>query len=84
METHQRSKARKSHGWERQDRIGSDLIVPNPKLKLLDQVSEVMPIEDGNLPALAGVILGILSHVENTKCDILVCKILTANGLWKC
>ena len=31
--------------WERRDGIGSDLIVPNPKLKLLGQVREVMRLK---------------------------------------
>ena len=45
METNQRSQARRSHGWERRDGIRSDLITPNPKLKLLDQVREVMRLK---------------------------------------
>jgi hypothetical protein len=49
METHQRSQARKSRGWERRDGIGSDLIVPNPKLKLLGQVREVMRLKHYSL-----------------------------------
>ena len=32
--------ARRSLGWERQKDLGSDLIIPNPKLKLLDRVRE--------------------------------------------
>ena len=45
METHQRSQARRSHA-ERREGPGSDLIIPNPKLKLLDQVREVMRLEE--------------------------------------
>src|ERR1035437_585237 len=45
METHERSQARRSHGWERRSGVGGDLIVPNPKLKLLDQVREVMRLK---------------------------------------
>jgi len=45
METNQRSQARRSYGWERRDGIRSDLIIPNPKLKLLDQVREVMRLK---------------------------------------
>jgi len=39
---HQRSQARSGHGWKRRRGPDGDLIVPNPKLKLLDQVREVM------------------------------------------
>ena len=42
METHQKSQARESPGWGRRS---SDLIIPNPKLKLLDQVREVMRLK---------------------------------------
>ena len=45
METNQKSQGRRSHGWERQQGIRSDLIIPNPKLKLLDQVREVMRLK---------------------------------------
>ena len=45
METYQRSQARKSQDWERREGIGSALIVPNPKLKLLGQVREVMRLQ---------------------------------------
>ena len=45
METHERSQARRSHGWERRAGVRGDLIVPNPKLKLLDQVREVMRLK---------------------------------------
>ena len=45
METPERSQARRSHGWEKRGGMGSDLIVPNPKLKLLDQVREVMRLK---------------------------------------
>jgi hypothetical protein len=45
METPERSQARRSHGWEQRGGVDSDLIVPNPKLKLLDQVREVMRLE---------------------------------------
>ena len=45
METNQRSQARRSHGCERRDGIRSDLITPNPKLKLLGQVREVMRLK---------------------------------------
>ena len=45
METHERSQARRSHGWERRSGVGGDLIVPNPKLKLLDQVREVLRLK---------------------------------------
>ena len=45
METPERSQARRSHGWEKRGGVGSDLIVPNPKLKLLDQVREVMRLK---------------------------------------
>jgi hypothetical protein len=38
----QRGQARNAHGWERRRGVGSDLIVANPKLKLLEQVREVM------------------------------------------
>ena len=42
METNQKSQARDSPGWGRRT---SDLITPNPKLKLLDQVREVMRLK---------------------------------------
>ena len=42
METNQKSQARGSPGWGRRT---SDLITPNPKLKLLDQVREVMRLK---------------------------------------
>ena len=42
METNQKSQARESPGWGRRT---SDLITPNPKLKLLDQVREVMRLK---------------------------------------
>jgi hypothetical protein len=45
METPERSQARRSHGWEKRGGVGSDPIVPNPKLKLLDQVREVMRLK---------------------------------------
>ena len=45
METHQRSQAWRSPGWEKRSGAGSDLIIPNPKLKLLDQVREVMRLK---------------------------------------
>ena len=45
METPERSQARRSHGWEKRGGVGSDLIVPNPKLKLLDKVREVMRLK---------------------------------------
>ena len=41
----QRSQARNAHGWERRRGAGSDLIVANPKLKLLEQVREVMRLK---------------------------------------
>jgi hypothetical protein len=41
----QRSQARNAHGWERRRGAGTDLIVPNPKLKLLEQVREVMRLQ---------------------------------------
>jgi integron integrase len=43
METNQRSQARRSYPWV--DGVRSDLITPNPKLKLLDQVREVMRLK---------------------------------------
>lgn len=45
MEMHQNGQARKSGGWSRGEGTGSDLITPNPKLKLLDQVREVMRLK---------------------------------------
>jgi integron integrase len=45
MEMNQRSQAQNAHGWERRRGAGSDLIVPNPKLKLLEQVREVMRLK---------------------------------------
>ena len=45
METNQRSQARSGHGWKRRRGPDGDLIVPNPKLKLLDQVREVMRLK---------------------------------------
>ena len=41
----QRSQAQNAHGWERRRGASSDLIVPNPKLKLLEQVREVMRLK---------------------------------------
>ena len=45
----QRSQAGKSHPvtgpWGRAGTVRSDLIIPNPKLKLLDQVREVMRLK---------------------------------------
>ena len=43
METHQKSQARRLYPWV--GGIRSDLITPNPKLKLLDQVREVMRLK---------------------------------------
>ena len=43
METNQKSQAGKSYPWARG--LRSDLITPNPKLKLLDQVREVMRLK---------------------------------------
>ena len=45
MEGHQKSQGRSSQGWDRRRGAGSDLIVPNPKLKLLDQVREIMRLK---------------------------------------
>ena len=42
---HHGSQARRSGGWGERRGVGADLIVPNPKLKLLDQVREVMRLE---------------------------------------
>ena len=41
METHHRRQAWRPHDWDKPGRVGSDLILPNPKLKPLDQVREV-------------------------------------------
>ena len=49
METNQRSQAWKGHGWEGRRGPGSDLITPNPKLKLLDQVREVLRLKHYSL-----------------------------------
>jgi len=35
------SQSRSSAGWGERGGAGADVIIPNPKLKLLDQVSEV-------------------------------------------
>ena len=40
-----RRSARRSGGWGERRGAGADLIVPNPKLKLLDQVREVMRLK---------------------------------------
>jgi len=53
METNQRSQGRRSHGWERREGIRSDLVTPNPKLKLLDQVREEMRLTRGALRTLS-------------------------------
>ena len=45
METNQKSQPWKSPGWQRRLGPGSDLITPNPKLKLLDQVREIMRLK---------------------------------------
>lgn len=45
MEGHQKRQGRSSQGWDRRRGSGSDLIVPNPKLKLLDQVREIMRLK---------------------------------------
>ena len=45
METPERSQARRSHGWEKRGGVGYDLIISNPKLKLLDQGREVMRLK---------------------------------------
>jgi hypothetical protein len=45
VELNQRSQAPRAQGWDRRKGAGSDLIVPNPKLKLLDQVREVMRLK---------------------------------------
>jgi site-specific recombinase XerD len=46
MQPAERSQGRNGHRWER---IRSDLIVPNPKLKLMDQVREVMRLKHYSL-----------------------------------
>ena len=45
MEKQQNSQAWKGQGWSKRSGPGSDLITPNPKLKLLDQVREVMRLK---------------------------------------
>jgi hypothetical protein len=45
MEEHQNCRAWRRPGWDRQSGPGCDLITPNPKLKLLDQVREVMRLK---------------------------------------
>ncbi len=45
METKQKSQGRRSHGGSEDRGIRSGLIIPNPKLRLLDQVREVMRLE---------------------------------------
>jgi hypothetical protein len=42
METNQKRQARASPGWGKRS---SDLIIPNPKLKLMDQVREVEEVD---------------------------------------
>jgi hypothetical protein len=39
MEKQQNSQAWKGQGWSKRSGPGSDLITPNPKLKLLDHAS---------------------------------------------
>ncbi|MCX6915525.1 MAG: hypothetical protein NT167_21180 [Verrucomicrobia bacterium] len=51
METNQKSQARESPGWGRRT---SDLITPNPKLKLLDQVREVMRLKHYSIRTVKG------------------------------
>ena len=45
MEGHQKIQGRSAQGWDRRRGAGSDVIVPNPKLKLLDQVREIMRLK---------------------------------------
>ena len=45
MHKHHGSQSRRSAGWGERGGVGADLIVPNPKLKLLDQVREVMRLK---------------------------------------
>ena len=45
MATYDRSQARRGSGWKDRAGSGPALIVPNPKLKLLDQVREVMRLK---------------------------------------
>ena len=45
MGAEQSSQAGRSQGWQSRRGAGSDLIVPNPKLRLLDQVREVMRLK---------------------------------------
>lgn len=45
MATYDRSQARRRSGWKDRAGSGPALIVPNPKLKLLDQVREVMRLK---------------------------------------
>jgi integrase len=42
---HHGSQSRRSAGWGERGGVGADLIVPNPKLKLLDPVREVMRLK---------------------------------------
>ena len=45
METHQRSKGSSGSRWRPGGQIRSDLIIPNPKLKLMEQVREIMRLK---------------------------------------
>jgi hypothetical protein len=51
METHQISQAWRSHGCQKRGAVGSELIIPNPKPKLLDQVREVMRLKHYSIRA---------------------------------
>ena len=45
METHQRSQGSRGSHWRRGGQVRSDLIIPNPKLRLMQQVREVMRLK---------------------------------------
>ena len=68
METNQKSQPRRSHAWERQRGIRSDLIIPNPKLRLLDQVREVMRLKRYSIRTEGGYVTGFGATCHFTGC----------------
>ena len=76
MATYDRSQARRGSGWKDRAGSGPALIVPNPKLKLLDQVREVMrlnlqkPWGFTELAETMGAMLGTGPEIRNPKAEI--------------
>ena len=51
MKSDQKGQSWKTPGWQKPRGPGSDLITPNPKLRLLDQVREVMRLKHYSIRA---------------------------------